>query len=622
MKQIKTWLEDILVDVEKPTRYLGNELNAVVKDHVAVDLRVALVFPDLYEIGMSHLGLKILYHFINRREDILAERAYSPWVDMEEKMRQDGIPLFSLETKTPLSEFDIVAFTLQYELSYSNILNALELAGIPLLSSQRDGGHPLIIAGGPNAFNPEPLAGFMDLFYLGEGEAFLDSLLDKIILAQQQGIGRDKLLKGLAGEPGLYIPNLYRIEYDEKGRVEEIKPEEGAPARIDKVVVQDLDRSFYPANFIVPYQEVVHERVMLEVARGCTRGCRFCQAGMVYRPVRERSLDTLLEQAEKLVASTGYEEISLVSLSSSDYTHIKELSSLLLDRYADSGVSISLPSLRVDSFSLELAKEVQQVRKTGLTFAPEAGSQRLRDVINKGVTEDDLMETVDAAFREGWSQVKLYFMLGLPTETDEDLEEIIRLARKVRDLGRDIVKSRGRGYPKVTVSASNFVPKAGTPFQWEPMVSREEILRKQRLLKKGLRGRGLKFSWHDADTSLLEGVFARGDRRLGKVLQEARGVGSKFDGWSEVFSIDRWQEAFNRAGLSLESYLRERGLEETLPWEHLNSGVSRRFLLKERERALAGEATMDCREGRCTGCDCCMDLGCQMDIKDVMGHGT
>lgn len=622
MTPINSWLDRVLIEVEKPTRYLGNEINATVKNQAGVDLSVALVFPDLYEIGMSHLGLKILYHFINRREDAAAERVYAPWIDLEEKMRADNIPLFSLETRTPLREFDIIGFTLQYELSYSNILNILELARIPLLSTERDDEYPLIIAGGPNAFNPEPLADFIDLFYIGEGEALLDDLLDEVKIWKKSGGIRDELLQTLAGKEGIYVPGFYQINYYDTGKIKEITPTRGAPEKINKQVVRDLDHSFYPEKFIVPYQEIVHDRIMLEVARGCTRGCRFCQAGMIYRPVRERSMETLLKQADSLVKSTGYEEISLVSLSSSDYSQIKDLCFRLLERYSDRGVGISLPSLRIDSFSVSLAREIQKVRKTGLTFAPEAGTQRLRNVINKGVTEEDMMEAAEAAFREGWSQLKLYFMLGLPTETDEDLMGIIDLAKNVRDLGRKILTARGQGYPKVTVSVSNFVPKPHTPYQWEPMVTREEILRRQKLLREGLRGKGLKFSWHDADTSLLESIFARGDRRLGRVLLEARRLGARFDGWSEVFDPGLWRKAFKLAGIERDFYLRRRDFDEILPWEHINSGVAREYLLRERERALAGKTTLDCRFGRCTGCDCCVDLGCHLEIKGVMGHGT
>lgn len=606
----KEMLLKIMPEVTKPTRYIGNEWNAIHKDHQQVLLKVALAFPDIYEVGMSHLGFKILYHLINRHEQWLAERVYAPWTDMEAKMRESSIPLFALESQRPIREFEVIGFTLQYELSYTNILNMLDLAGIPLLQKDRTDQDPLIIAGGPCAFNPEPLADFIDFFYIGEAEELIEPVLEVIAEGRSQDCSRQELLLQLAKIPGIYVPSFYSVEYTPAGKVIHLEANQpGISPEIERQVVADLDNAFYPEKFIVPFMEVIHERVVLEVARGCTRGCRFCQAGMIYRPVRERSLKTLKAQAQALLANTGYDEISLSSLSTSDYSGIKQLARELVDQYQGLGVGISLPSLRIDSFSVGLAKEVQRVRKTGLTFAPEAGTQRMRDVINKGVTADDLLEACAAAIEEGWSTLKLYFMIGLPTEQDEDILGIAELVKRVAAVS-DQVRRRRKSKPvKITSSISNFVPKSQTPFQWVAMDSFQELCRKQDILKQEVRGKGLSLNWHNPEPSLLEGIFARGDRRLGKVLLKAWEKGAKFDSWSEYFNFDLWLKSFRECGLDHLFYL-SFPYEETdlLPWSHINTGVSPKYLWAEYQRSLRGERTADCRFQKCPQCDCCTNL--------------
>lgn len=601
-------LDQILPLVKKPARYAGGEWNAVRKDWNAVEVKMAFAFPDVYEVGMSHLGLQILYGVVNDRPDALMERVFAPWPDMEEKMREHSLSLFTLESRRPVRDFDVVAFTLQYEMSFSNILSMLDLANIPLRSGQRGEGDPLVIAGGPCAFNPEPLADFIDLFVIGEGEEVTNDFLDLFLSGKRRKLSREDFLLEAARVPGVYVPSLYEVSYREDGTVAKVMPaREGVPERVTKRIVRDMDRAPFPTRPVVPSTEVVHDRIMLEVLRGCTRGCRFCQAGVLYRPVREKKPETVLRQAAELVESTGYDEISLTSLSTSDYTPVRQVITALMDKHASRGVGVSLPSLRVDNFSVEMAKEVQRVRRSSLTFAPEAGTQRLRDVINKGVTQEDVIETTGAAFREGWQAVKLYFMIGLPTETDEDLDGIARLAKEVLALGRKAGVPRGR--LRVTVSVSSFVPKAHTAFQWEPQDRLPALKQKQVYLSERLRDRGLVFNYHDAGLSFMEAAFAKGDRRLGAVLEKAFELGCRFDGWTEYFNFDRWQEAFRLAGLDPGWYAyRHYAYDEPLPWDHIDAGVSKEYLANEHRRAMTGQTTEDCRTGSCPGCGLCPGL--------------
>ncbi|KAB2952409.1 TIGR03960 family B12-binding radical SAM protein [Heliorestis acidaminivorans] len=620
-------LEDELLNkVTKPTRYTGGEYNQVKKDWSTVNTTMAFAFPDVYEVGMSHLGLRILYHLINDQENMLMERVFAPWIDMEEELRKREIPLFSLESRRPLKDFDVIGFTLQYEMSYSNILNMLDLADIPLWSYDRTDEHPLIIAGGPCAVNPEPLADFLDLVILGEGEESLPKLLEAIgNFKQAQGWRRDSqrdsrkaLLRELAQLPGIYVPSLYQPHYNDSGHFVSIERiDSTVPAQVSKQVVADLDKAYFPTKSMVPFMGVVHDRIMLEVLRGCSRACRFCQAGSIYRPVRERSMETLKKQAEELIQQTGYDEIALTSLSTADYSCVEPLLKDLLQSHEEKRVGVSLPSLRVDAFSVDLAKEVQKVRKTGLTFAPEAGTQRLRDVINKGVTEEDLMETIEKAFQGGWHTIKLYFMMGLPTEEEEDLEGIARLAEQVAYVGSDIFRSKGiRKAVKVTVSVSSFVPKPQTPFQWEPQDRMALLEEKQQFLKKRIRDRRITYNWHDSKVSFIEAVMAKGDRNLGKVLYKAWENGAKFDGWTEHFRFERWQEAFQAEDIDPEYYAyRKIEYDEPLPWEHLNYGVSRSYLVKEHKKAIESELTDDCRHNKCSACGVCSSLGISVDLR-------
>lgn len=604
---------EILPAVNKPLRYIGSEYNAVKKNWEQSKIKMLFAFPDVYEVGMSHLGMKILYHLVNDRPHFLMERVFAPWTDMEKIMREKNIPLFGLESGRSMLEYDCIGFTLQYEMSYTNILNMLDLGGIPLLASIRDTSYPLIIGGGPCVSNPEPLADYFDLFVLGEAEEVLLLVLEKLAelkLKVSETFDKKSLLTELTSIKGVYVPAFYKPEYDQEGKIKAVSNEEeniDLPRNINKNVIQNLDEAYFPTKPIVPYVEIIHDRVMLEVMRGCSRGCRFCQAGMIYRPVRERTVDVLYDQADKLMTNTGYNELALTSLSTSDYTCIRELLSRLLEKYEEDKVSISLPSLRIDAFSVGLAREVQRVRRTGLTFAPEAGTQRLRDVINKGVTEENLMEVVRAAFEAGWTQIKLYFMIGLPTETSADLDGIIDLVYKVLQLGAKILRDRGiKKQPKITVSISSFVPKAHTPFQWEDPERIEALLEKQIYLRGRIKDRRIALNYHDARLSALEAVFARGGREIGEPLYKAWSKGCKFDAWSEHFDFEKWQEAFKESGLEIEAAsCLNKDKESVFPWEHLNMGVSKEFLWRERGKAYRGETTTDCRNGGCTDCGAC-----------------
>ena len=597
-------IENLMMSVQKPVRYMGGEFNAVMKDANGVDVRYAFLFPDTYEVGMSHLGMKILYHAINARDDAWCERVFSPWVDMADLMRRDGIPLFTLESRTPVREFDLLGITLQYEMSFTNILEALDLSGIPLRSADRTEG-PFIICGGPCAFNPEPLAPFVDLVALGDGEEETQQTIDLYKQWKAAGLPRSEYLRMAAHIPGIYVPSLYDVCYNDDGTVRSVtpKPGSGAPEVVKKALVKDLDSATYPEKLIVPYGEIIHNRIMLEIFRGCTRGCRFCQAGMIYRPVRERSVEHLMQMADSLVSSTGYDEISLMSLSSGDYSCLPELAHRMVERFAARRVRISLPSQRIDTVLTDTLKETQKVKKTALTLAPEAGTQRLRDVINKGVTEADLIRSVTDAFEQGWSAVKLYFMLGLPTETDEDVLGIADLAEKVRRCYFSVPKERRAPGLRITVSASVFVPKNDTPFQWAPQLDYETVVHRQQLLRQTLsKVKGVDFKYHAPDLSYIEAVFARGDRRLGDAMERAWRMGCRFDGWSDQFRYDLWLKAFEAEGIDPDFYaLRPRPTDEVFPWDHLDCGVTKAYLLREWEKAQRAECTMDCRKG-CTGC--------------------
>ena len=611
--------QEMLQAVEKPARYTGGEWNAQPKASAAVLCRIALAMADVYEVGMSNLGLKILYEILNRRDDIAAERVYAPWLDMEEEMRRRGIPLFSLETFREISSFDILGFSLQYELLITNTLNMLDLAGLPLHAAERTDEQPFVIGGGPCVYNTEPIADFFDFFVLGDGEEIVVEVCDALIAWKKEGRpdGRRGFLRRAARIPGVYVPSFYAPEYDAQGMFTGLRIlDEAASPQIYRRVVKDLDAAPFLEKPVVPYLGIVHDRLMLELFRGCTRGCRFCQAGMAYRPVRERRPETLESLARTLFDSTGYNEMSLTSLSSADYSCLSPLVDGLLAGTQGERVSFSLPSLRIDSFSVDIAERLQQVRKSGLTFAPEAGTQRLRDVINKNVTEDDLLHSVRTAFEQGWKAVKLYFMMGLPTETDEDIVGIAELAQKVVDCYKEVKGKRG---VKVTVSVSCFVPKAYTPFQWFAQVPQEEFERRQRLLKESIRDRAISFHYHDARASVLEGALSRGDRRLSAVIETAWRNGAKFDGWTDQFKDEVWKDAFCRCGVAPEFYSRRtRDLEEVLPWAHTSPGVSEDFLRREWQRAEEAALTHDCRRETCTGCGVCPELGC--DVVDWRGE--
>ena len=590
--------DDILYRVEKPARYIGGELNSVVKDTKSVAIRFAMCFPDVYEVGMSHLGTKILYHVINKREDTYCERTFAPWPDMEKLMRENDIPLYALESKDSLNEFDFLGFTLQYEMSYTNILNMLNMGGVPVRASQRSEEDPLVIFGGPCAYNPEPLYDIADIFQIGEGEEVINELLD--LYKELKGVkSRSEILREMAKIKGIYIPSLYKVEYKEDGTIESFTPlYEGVPAKVTKRFIPDINENAYPEEMIVPYTEIVHDRIMLETFRGCTRGCRFCQAGMIYRPVREKNTTKLMEQAETLLKTTGYDELSLTSLSICDYSDIQNLVFSLMEKHKEDKIAVSLPSIRIDSFSVDLIKEIQKVRKTGLTFAPEAGSQRMRDVINKGVTEENLLTSVKNAFQSGWSTIKLYFMLGLPYETMEDIVGIADLGEKVVSEYFKVPKEKRNKGLKVTISTSIFVPKPFTPFQWAPQDTMETAREKIRAIRTSLKSRAISYNWHESLVSYLEAIFARGDRKLCDVLVKAYEKGAKFDGWSEHFSFELWMDAFKECGVDGDFYAyRAREYSEILPWDFIDIGIDRDFLVAENERAKNLELTPDCRLG-------------------------
>ncbi len=600
----KKKLEACLKRVQKPTRYIGNEFGSVHKERTEDMMSFAFCFPDVYEVGMSHLGMKILYHMLNEREDTVCERVFAPWDDMEKEMEKENIPLLSLESYTPVKEFDIVGFTLQYEMSYSNIVNMLRLAGIHLRTRERGEDDPFICCGGPCAYHAEPLSDIVDFFILGEGEEVNGEIMDAYKEWREEGGTREEYLEKIAKIQGIYVPSFYTVEFNEDNTIKFFEPNrEGVPKKVKKRIVKDMDKTYIPEKLIVPFGDIVHDRIMLELFRGCIRGCRFCQAGYIYRPVRERSKEKLLKVAENSINNTGYEEMSLASLSTSDYRELMELIDKLLEITVDKRINLSLPSLRVDNFSMELMEKVQKVKKSGLTFAPEAGTQRLRDVINKNVLEEDLIRTSGIAFRGGYNRIKLYFMLGLPTETDEDVLGIGELAQKVIESYYDIpIEERKGRSVSVTVSTSFFVPKPFTPFQWEPQNRISDMEKKADMLKKSITNRKIVYNWHESDVSFLEEVFAKGDRRLGEVLITAVEKGCKFDGWSDFFDYDKWMEAFRENGIDPEFYaLRKIPYDEILPWDYADIGVSKEFLIEEHKKAYNGETTPSCRDN-CAGC--------------------
>ena len=590
--------DDILYRVEKPSRYVGGELNEVIKDPKEVDIRFGFCFPDVYEVGMSHLGSRILYHVLNQRKDTYCERVYAPWPDMEKLMRENNIPLYALETKDPINEFNFLAFTLQYEMSYTNILNMLNMGGIPLRASERTEKDPLVIAGGPCAYNPEPLYDIVDIFQLGEGEEGLNDLLD-LYQKHKDNFNKEAYLREASHIPSVYIPSLYDVTYNEDGTIKEFIPKyDDVPKKVKKRIINNFDQVDFPESLIVPYSEIVHDRVVLELFRGCTNGCRFCQAGMIYRPVREKSRKTLLDQARKMLKATGYDEVSLVSLSTCDYSDIQGLVKDLIEEHGKNNVSVALPSIRVDAFSVDLLKEIQKVRKTGLTFAPEAGSQRMRDVINKGLSEERILEAAKNAFESGWSTIKLYFILGVPYETVEDAAEIGLLAEKIADQYFAVPKHiRNKGL-RITVSTSILVPKPFTPFQWAPMEKMDIVTEKINAVKGAIKSRSIVYNYHEQKTSYMEAVLARGDRRLCDVLIKAYEKGAKFDGWSEYFDFELWQEALAECNVDGDFYVyRQRSYDEILPWDFIDIGVTRKYLERENEKAKTGEPTQNCRKG-------------------------
>ena len=599
--------DEILMTVEKPARYIGGEVNAVMKDKDQVDIRFAMCFPDVYEIGMSHLGIQILYDMFNRREDTWCERVYSPWPDLHKVLKEKQIPLFALESQDPVKKFDFLGITIQYEMCYTNILQILDLSGIPLSAEDRTMDDPFVIGGGPCTYNPEPLAEFFDLFYIGEGETQYFALLDLYKEWKNSGKSRQDFLKAAARIPGIYVPSLYEVTYAEDGTIAKMKPIcPEAPEKVKKQIVMDVTNTFYPEKPVVPYMKATQDRVVLEIQRGCIRGCRFCQAGMLYRPTRERDLEMLKKSAYAMLKNTGYEEISLSSLSSSDYSQLGELVNFLIDEFGSKGINISLPSLRIDAFSLDVMSKVQDIRKSSLTFAPEAGSQRLRDVINKGLTEEVILDGAGQAFEGGWNRVKLYFMLGQPTETEEDMKGIAWLAEKISERYYEVPKEQRNGKCQIVVSTSFFVPKPFTPFQWAQRCTKEEFLHRAYVvnheIKEQKNKKSIKYNWHEADVTVLEGILARGDRKVAKAIRSAYEKGCLFDSWGEYFHNDLWMEAFAQTGVDPDFYtVRERSEEEVFPWDFIDIGVTKKFLLREWKKAHEEKITTNCRQG-CSGC--------------------